>query len=322
MTWREAHEEGMFAAADAHDQLRISTDRRIDVYKAIEDVGLTLLFRPLRGVAGLYAPPTPPSGGGILISALHPPSRQRFTAAHELGHFWLGHQPSIDQDVELLSRGPTNAGYPQEMVADAFAAWFLMPPELVDLHLEFAGLGAPRDMPDVYRLALRLGTSFSATAYHLVNLKLATFPAAAEWCRNDLRSLKVALSKGVPMPSYRNDVWNVSSDSEPEPLHAAPGDRLAISSGREGLWYIAPQDEVTLTVLDQHDQPVHRTDLSGRTPGDTLLVDIPPDFSGIQVMEVDFQAQARSFRQRLALNVAAPPMGLRPTPTPALRTVP
>jgi hypothetical protein len=53
VNWREAHEEGMFAAAEAHEELGVNPRRQIDIFAAIRDAGLELLFRPLRGVSGL-----------------------------------------------------------------------------------------------------------------------------------------------------------------------------------------------------------------------------------------------------------------------------
>jgi Zn-dependent peptidase ImmA (M78 family) len=38
---------------------------------------------------------------GVLITTQGPMSIQRFTAAHELGHFSMRHQPSLDDDSIL-----------------------------------------------------------------------------------------------------------------------------------------------------------------------------------------------------------------------------
>src|SRR4051794_20787917 len=105
MSYADLHREAMFAAADAHDALGLDVSQRIDVLSALKTVGVRVMVRPLRGVAGLYIPGVADRPGGVLISSLHPPARQRFTAAHELGHHWLGHTPSIDLHTEVLARG-------------------------------------------------------------------------------------------------------------------------------------------------------------------------------------------------------------------------
>lgn len=74
----------------------------------------------------------------IAINTFHPAVRQRFTMAHELGHFLLKHQPKgmivDDNDFPLLwrddeaSRG-TNT---QEREANGFASSLLMPQEFLE----------------------------------------------------------------------------------------------------------------------------------------------------------------------------------------------
>ena len=56
-------------------------------------------------------------------------SIQRFTAAHELGHFTQGHRPSLD-DESILRRMPITSQPSddfQEVEADAFASAFMLP---------------------------------------------------------------------------------------------------------------------------------------------------------------------------------------------------
>ena len=94
-------------------------------------------------------------------------SIQRFTAAHELGHFYLEHKPSLD-DENVLRRSPfQNRGLPdlQELEANTFAAAFLMPRWLVMQHCRQHKWTAADllDPDNVYQLALRLGTSYKAT---------------------------------------------------------------------------------------------------------------------------------------------------------------
>jgi Zn-dependent peptidase ImmA (M78 family) len=229
MNWREAHEEAMFAAADAHEELRLDTTQRIDVFATIEGLGLELLFRPLRGASGLYVPGAHRTDGGVLINSNHGLARQRFTGAHELGHFWLEHEASLDVQTEFFTRADARRYQPQEMTAEAFAAWFLMPPELVDAVLEELGLSTPRSSDDVYALSLRMGTSYEATAYHLPNLKLASYDTAREWATQPPKRVKAALSMGVEMVSYHHDVWSLSERDADAAFRVRAGDRLVVT---------------------------------------------------------------------------------------------
>lgn len=59
----------------------------------------------------------------IYISRFDPPKRQRFTAAHELGHILLGHVGHY----ELVNREPTESDNPIEQAANVFASRLLAP---------------------------------------------------------------------------------------------------------------------------------------------------------------------------------------------------
>lgn len=59
----------------------------------------------------------------IFVSALVPQSRQRFTAAHELGHIILGHVGKY----ELVNREPSPTDNEVEQAANVFASRLLAP---------------------------------------------------------------------------------------------------------------------------------------------------------------------------------------------------
>lgn len=59
----------------------------------------------------------------IVVSKVVPLPRQRFTAAHELGHILLGHVGKY----ELVNREPTSLDNPIEQAANVFASRLLAP---------------------------------------------------------------------------------------------------------------------------------------------------------------------------------------------------
>ena len=61
----------------------ISGSGMIDVFSAIEQLGIPLVFKPLKTALGLCLP-KPLSG--IMVTTERSLHIQRFTAAHELGH--------------------------------------------------------------------------------------------------------------------------------------------------------------------------------------------------------------------------------------------
>src|SRR5689334_20127462 len=133
-TYAEAVRNGTMAAARLH--VRAGTRAAlqghgggIDVFGAAVSEQLPLLLRPLKGLLGAFLPDPIP---GVLVTTQRPLSIQRFTAAHELGHFKMGHRPSLDDESILRRMAMTTvakASDPdfQEVEADAFAVGFLMP---------------------------------------------------------------------------------------------------------------------------------------------------------------------------------------------------
>src|SRR5438876_2846538 len=104
---RTAILNGTTAAAQVHQKLGLrerweQQAGRIDVFGAIDALGADLIFRPLDGLLGAYMPAPSP---GIIINTRRPLSVRRYTAAHELGHFEMHHEPSLD-DEGLLRREP------------------------------------------------------------------------------------------------------------------------------------------------------------------------------------------------------------------------
>ena len=122
---------GTMAAARLHQRLGLRDHievrgGNVDIFRAIQMLDLPLLLRPLQGLLGAYLNEPSP---GILVTTQRPMSIQRFTAAHELGHFSLHHRPSLD-DETILRRMPMPeppTGDFQEVEADVFAVMFMMP---------------------------------------------------------------------------------------------------------------------------------------------------------------------------------------------------
>jgi Zn-dependent peptidase ImmA (M78 family) len=129
--YASAVRNGSMAAARLH--LQLATRERmqaeggsVDVFGSSFAIHLPLVLRPLKGLLGAYLPHPIP---GVLVTTERPLSIQRFTAAHEVGHFRLEHLPSLD-DESILRRmampNPSGMEGPnmQEVEADAFAIAF------------------------------------------------------------------------------------------------------------------------------------------------------------------------------------------------------
>jgi Zn-dependent peptidase ImmA (M78 family) len=242
---------GALHASRLHAQLdtRASIERQggnIDVFGAMLLVDLPLLVRPLQGLLGAYiSDPIP----GVLITTKRPLSIQRFTAAHELGHFRLGHEPSLDDETILrrmasvprLSRLGSEA---QEVEADSFAVTFMMPLWIVQWHCQRQNWKKDnlRSPHVVYQLSLRMGASFEATTWTLQRYKLITPDIGKGLRETTPRELKVALLAGYKPTDYRGDVWILTERDAETRIDGSRNDhfilRLNEHSGGGYLWNV------------------------------------------------------------------------------------
>lgn len=246
-SYQEAVRNGTLAAGRLHRQidLRAQQDARpagVDVFAVIADLGVPLMMRPLTGLLGAFLNlPSP----GILVTTERPLSIQRFTAAHELGHCLLRHQPSLDDEDQILRRAPQGrdaaTGF-QETEADAFAVAFLMPKWLVLAHCaRQAWRLAELKRPEVvYQLSLRLGASYEATIRTLERYALIEAATRASLLAVRPRALKAALLADYTPPSYRGDVWLLTDRDEGGRIDGSRNDLFVIRLPEQGgagyLW--------------------------------------------------------------------------------------
>jgi Zn-dependent peptidase ImmA (M78 family) len=236
------------AAARLHNRLglRPQIDARggnIDVFRVIHTVDLTLLLRPLKGLLGAYLSDPAP---GILVTTQRPMSIQRFTAAHELGHYTLRHRPSLD-DESILRRMPMAGQAPsdfQEVEADAFAVEFMMPRWLIHWHAARQSWTVKefRQPEIVYQLALRIGASYEATCWTLVRHNLIPQAQAQVLLQTEPRDLKAGLLATYQPQNYRGDVWLLTEHDAGTRIDGSRNDlfvlRLEEHSGCGYLWDI------------------------------------------------------------------------------------
>lgn len=138
------------------DVVRVANDHRIKINPAIMNNDSGRIFKE----NNLYI---------IDINIFHPSTRQRFTIAHELGHYFL-HKGEVDKASNgLTDNGIYRSGLPTrlEVEANEFAAKLLMPLntiyKIIDTHnREEAGLLTPAILADQFHVSemamrIRLG---------------------------------------------------------------------------------------------------------------------------------------------------------------------
>jgi Zn-dependent peptidase ImmA (M78 family)/predicted secreted protein len=219
-----------------------------------------LLLRPLKGLLGVYIPDPIP---GVLVTSQRPLSIQRFTAAHELGHYRLKHKPSLD-DESILTRmatlGPTSADGPdmQEVEADAFAVAFLMPRWLILAHCA-RQKWLVKDLtraPVVYQLALRLGVSYSALTWTLQRLNLITAASGISLRAVQPRDIKRTLLGPHKPESYHGDVWQLTERDNETFIAGSRNDHFVLKlnehSGGGYLWDFDQLKASGFAILQDH----------------------------------------------------------------------
>jgi Zn-dependent peptidase ImmA (M78 family) len=267
---------GSMAAARLHVELDTRAKMQhqggsIDVFDVVLGVRLPLLLRPLRGLLGAYLPDPIP---GVLVTTERPLSIQRFTAAHELGHFRMKHRPSLD-DEDILRRMtmpavPTAADPDmQEVEADAFAVTLLMPRWLIDWHCQRQGwLARDLSTPSVaYQLSLRLGTSYEAMSWTLQRTNLISAAAGRALRQTQPRQLKVELLEAYRPSDYRGDVWLLTEHDADTRIDGSRNDhfvlRLKEHSGGGYLWNIDQLWESGFAIIRDDRESTDREGVGG-----------------------------------------------------------
>ena len=137
----------------------------VDPARIARRLGIEVLEAPLpRDVSGALIKEAG-EDPRILLNQNDSPNRQRFTCAHEIGHFVRrGDNPEVYEYIDRRDSLSGQGLLPDEMYANAFAAALLMPAEDVRrLHRE--------KLTDL-ELAIRFGVSREAMQYRLTSLGL------------------------------------------------------------------------------------------------------------------------------------------------------
>jgi Zn-dependent peptidase ImmA (M78 family) len=154
------------------DMLEIITNHSrilpVDIFGAIRDIGITAEFRQIGDDISGWIEKLSADKYLIVINAFHSKTRQRFTGAHELGHY-IYHRDLLGRGVGD-TRAYRSAGTPfsnaaitvqHERQANTFAANVLMPQEHI-IRLRSDGVVSPRDMAQRFQVSedamrIRLG---------------------------------------------------------------------------------------------------------------------------------------------------------------------
>jgi len=264
---------------DLKEQIQTSGGA-VNVFAAISELDLPLVFRPLDGLLGAFLNfPTQ----GILVTTQRPLSIQRFTAAHELGHCLLDHKPSLDDDHILRRMAMNNQSGQdfQEVEADGFAVAFLLPKWLIANHMKRQSLSVQhlRRPNVIYQLSLRLGVSYEALCWTLVRYRMIEPKQARELLQTPRRELKKVLLKGHTPANYRGDVWLLTERDADTRIDGSRNDlfvlKLTEHSNGGYLWNIDELRDSGFAIVG--DEAVEKDTESVGDPGVRRVTAQPPD---------------------------------------------
>lgn len=174
-----------------------------DIYEAIARHGVDLQFVDIPSLEGMYLEEA--EAERICVCSHRPVGRQHFTAAHELGHHVLGHGTRFDAVIDEL--GEAAQLTPDEVAADAFAQYMLMPPRAVQVAFRQRGLDLDHLEPlAVYRAACWLGVGYSTLLNQMLySLGLLSRPDHRRLAKISPKGIRAKLAGGVS----DHDVWVV-----------------------------------------------------------------------------------------------------------------
>jgi Zn-dependent peptidase ImmA (M78 family) len=324
---------------------------RIDVLGMLISRDIPVLFRPLKGLLGAYID-NPEQG--VIVTTKRSLPVQRFTAAHELGHAALGHEASIDEEdiltrdlfvteanfdareVELWSQASSTttksvakANYDiREIQANAFAIQLLTPQWLIVHHMNRQGWTRENltDPIIVYQLALRMGSSYSATCYALADCKGIDRASCERLLKVKPKTIKQALVKPYEPEAWYGDVWLVTERDNGMVLEGSRYDLVVLrfqehaSSGY--VWQFGELADMGLAIRDDGRSASSSKQHIGGVVFRTVIVEAQDGATGhVRLREVrPWQAAGEPIQSlELEIDLSGPvPAGLLPEQREAL----
>lgn len=242
-------------------------------YDLAEQRGVEVRFQALASFDGMRAGDS--GGSTIVVSSLRPPGRKAFTCAHELGHEVFDHGVQFDELVG--SRDAPRQDEPEEIIADAFAGFLLMPKSAVEHGLAVRGWRLASCGPrEIYSLASWLGVGYTTLIWHL-QCGLRTLEANRA---DELRKVR--------LPRIRKEILR----------HDCPGELMIVDSHWAGRPVDIQVDDIALmpaggraegTCIEAAPEATGRVLVRGVTPGIGRLILEESGWSGfVRVSRRDY----------------------------------
>ncbi|MEU2113854.1 ImmA/IrrE family metallo-endopeptidase [Streptomyces sp. NPDC019507] len=292
MNWDVAHQIAAIEAVKAHRDLGVDRNTYVDVYAALLRAGVVGMARPMPRLFGVYASPQD-NGPAVLLNSSLDIVAQRHTAAHELGHHRAGHGTALDEELDRARTWGDGSWPDEEKVAEAFAAWFLMPPPAIQAVLARIGVRRPQAPEHAYRVARWLGTSYAGTVNHLHRLRLVTRAQKTAWLRVKPAAIKADLA-GSAVPGKAH-VHMIDTGAHGATMRVDAGDLVVLGDTRASFESLphglqAPQDATGQLALGGHPTTVVAAEVTEAFTGAaSITVPVP---GAAELLEFTLERQA------------------------------
>lgn len=197
---------------------------RVDPDTIADQAGVVVLYKELdRLLGGFIREEERP---GIMVNVARSRGLVHMTAAHELGHFFMGHQSTADETIDYGSTADV-----KEQQANYFAYNLLTPQWLVArtmkrMRWSAADLARPHVL---YQLSLRLGVSYTAMVWSLVRMGVMAETRTTALLKVQPRQIKLESLRGLPLIQSTRDVWVLSKADQDTVIEPAPGDQFVVA---------------------------------------------------------------------------------------------
>ena len=262
MNYREATLRGTRGASEALSHLGLKTKikeglQQIDVFDCLKRLDVVTVCRPLDGLLGAYT--THGQTHGVMVSTNRRLPIQRFTAAHELGHFWLKHGTSIDSEESINNARSIKGNAPfSEVEAEAFASEFILPKSLVGYTIRRQNYAKSelKNPEIIYQLSLRLGASYSATRVAMQNHNFLSLQDSSRAASVSPKLIKQTLLKELGLSASHPDVFHLTEKDNGSYILSGPEDTIIIDLQEHSTsgysWTEIPSSANINTLFDIH----------------------------------------------------------------------
>lgn len=160
MTRQDIARIALRSSIETRMKAKTALDEPICIYDFVEKLGIEARFVGGKSFTGISAK----GFDVVFVPAERPAGRRAFSCAHELAHWWFGHGTR----VEALNFDREDCDIPEEILANHYAAFLLMPNRALTAAFKRRGIHPQKASPiEIYAIACQFGVGYATLVTHL-----------------------------------------------------------------------------------------------------------------------------------------------------------